>query len=207
MGWLDAPRQLRRTYYIGGNSGIYWRLPEPPEPLVKGAIDPDWFFFDREPPQENGRLKRSYVMWHEHIVPLLVLEFVLPEDREARDRTPYQGKFWIYEQALGVPYYGIHEIECGRVEFFHRVNGRYEPLAPNGRGHYEIPSLEAELGLWQGTYVNLDWCWLRWWDASGNLLLTGWERVEEQQRIQALTQRVTRMEARLRALGIDPDAD
>ena len=109
--WLDPRRCARLPFFIAGDSGIYWCLPDPPEPLVNGAIDPDWYYVPKAPPEADGRFKASYVMWHERVPPLIVLEFVLPGDVEARDRTPWKGKYWIYEQALGVPYYGIYEME------------------------------------------------------------------------------------------------
>ena len=42
--------------------------------------------------------------------------------------------------------------------------------------------------------------WLRWWDRSGNLLLWSAEQ-SEQERL-----RVKKLAAKLRELGIDPDA-
>ena len=57
----------------------------------------------------------------------------------------------------------------------------------------------VELGIWQGQYQNVEFPWLRWWDAQGNLLLTAEERLELEQ------QRAERLAAQLRALGIEPD--
>jgi hypothetical protein len=45
--------------------------------------------------------------------------------------------------------------------------------AINQRGHYEIPPMQVELGVWQGTWLNLpDQPWLRWWNLEGELLPT-----------------------------------
>jgi hypothetical protein len=41
--------------------------------------------------------------------------------------------------------------------------------------------------------------WLRWWDDSGNLLLTGDERAVKAE------QKASRLAEKLRALGIDPE--
>ena len=30
-------------YWIAQDCGIYWRLPEAPEPLIRGAVSPDWY--------------------------------------------------------------------------------------------------------------------------------------------------------------------
>ncbi|MFM6397366.1 MAG: Uma2 family endonuclease, partial [Planktothrix sp.] len=81
------------------------------------------------------------------------------------------------------------------------------------RGHYLIPALNVELGIWQGQYQNVQLPWLRWWDSQGNLLLTGDERAEterqraetERQRAEIEHQRAEKLAAQLRALGITPE--
>jgi Uma2 family endonuclease len=174
-------------YCIGQDAGIYWRLTEPPE---KGAEAPDWFYVPNVLPTLNNQLRRSYVLWQEIISPLIVLEFVSGNGEKERDKTPYQGKFWVYEQAVRVPFYGIYEVSKASVEVYHLVNGRYQLLQVNSRNHYSIEPLGVELGIWQGQYQNAELPWLRWWDASGNLLLTGAERAEvERQRAEAERQR------------------
>jgi len=67
------------------------------------------------------------------------------------------------------------------LEVYHLVNGFYEPLPANERGHYAIAPLGVELGLWEGCYQNQTQRWLRWWDAQGNLLLIGDERAQQEQ--------------------------
>ncbi|MGF1493282.1 MAG: Uma2 family endonuclease [Microcoleaceae cyanobacterium] len=203
----------------GQDCGIYWRLIEPPE---RGAEAPDWFYVPNVPPLLDGQVRRSYVLWQEYVAPLIVLEFVSGNGSEERDRTPPAsllngdgkvGKFWVYEQAVRVPYYGIYEVKKAEIEVYHLVEDHYELLAANERDHYPIPQMNIELGIWQGQYKNMDLPWLRWWDNQGNLLLTGEERAElaesqlEQQRQQAATerQRAERLAERLRELGINPD--
>ena len=111
-----------QQFCIGQDSGIYWRITEPPE---KGAVSPDWFYVPDVTPTLNGISRRSYVMWQEFVAPLLVLEFVSGTGREERDKTPYQGKFWVYEKAIRVPFYGIYEVEKASVEVYHLVEGDY----------------------------------------------------------------------------------
>ncbi|MFM6077405.1 MAG: Uma2 family endonuclease, partial [Dolichospermum sp.] len=57
----------------------------------------------------------------------------------------------------------------------------------------------VELGIWQGTYKNVDLPWLRWWDLEGNLLLTGQELAEQEK------QRADKLAAKLRELGVEID--
>ncbi len=163
-------------YCIGQDSGIYWRLTEPPE---NGAEAPDWFYVPNVPPTLDGKMRCSYVLWKEIVAPLIVLEFVSGNGEEERDKTPRSSKFWVYEQAIRVPYYGIYEVAKASVKVYRLVGDSYEPLPTNERGHYPINSLGVELGIWQGEYQNVTLPWLRWWDLQGSLLLTGEERAEK----------------------------
>ena len=172
-------------YAIGQDCGIYWRETHPPE---KGAEAPDWFYVPNVPPNLDGQIRRSYVLWREFRAPLIALEFASGDGSEERERTPLSvsaegevtkpGKFWVYEQIIRIPYYGVYEINAGKLEVYTLVSGFYQKLTPNERGHYPIPPLGVELGLWQGSYQNQTQLWLRWWDEQGNLLLIGDERAE-----------------------------
>ena len=44
-------------------------------------------------------------------------------------------------------------------------------MSANERGHYPIPQIGVELGIWQGEYDEMNLPWLCWWDSEGNLLL------------------------------------
>lgn len=203
------------NYCIGRDSGIYWRLPDPPEAPEKGAIAPDWFYIPNLPPTIEGQVRRSFVMWKEKIEPVIALEFVSGSGGEERDQTPVKGKFWIYERAIQIPFYGIYEVTKAQIEVYQLVNGRYQKMLPNDRGHYPIEPLKVELGIWQGKYKNQEFPWLRWWDSHGNLLLTSQEMAEqerqraeqERQRAEQERQRADRLAAQLRALGVEPELD
>ncbi|CAN1210884.1 Uma2 family endonuclease [Tumidithrix helvetica PCC 7403] len=185
-------------YCIGQDSGIYWTLTEPPE---KGAEAPDWFYVPNVPPLLNGEYRRSYVMWKEEVIPLIAIEFVSGNGAEERDASPPPdndeidvntgkkkkvGKFWVYEQAICIPFYAIYEVRKASVEVYHLVDGRYEKLQPNERGHYPIAPMGVELGILPSK-EQPPVPWLRFWDADGNLLLTGDERAvfEMKARLQA----------------------
>lgn len=79
-------------------------------------------------------------------------------------------------------------------------------MTPNERGNYLIAPLAVELGIWQGRYQNADLPWLRWWDAQGNLLLTGEERAEvERHKRETIVEKLRSLSPeQLDALGIDP---
>jgi Uma2 family endonuclease len=225
-------------YAIGQDCGIYWRLVEPPE---RGAESPDWFYVPNVPPLLNGKMRRSYVLWKEIVIPLIALEFVSGDGKEELDATaPGQsesakpGKFWVYEQAVKIPFYGIYDVEKATFELYQLVNQRYQKCSANERGHYPIPGMRVELGLWRGEFMNQVLPWLRWWDSDGNLLLAGEERAEEEkqradranllaeeekqradranllveeekQRADREALRSEQLAAKLRELGVDPD--
>ncbi|WP_016865497.1 MULTISPECIES: hypothetical protein [Fischerella] len=50
--------------------------------------------------------------------------------------------------------------------------------------------------MWQGQYQNIEQLWLRWYDATGNWVLTPTEK--EQQRTQRLIAQLRRREAACR---------
>ncbi|MEC4811716.1 MAG: Uma2 family endonuclease [Scytonema sp. PMC 1069.18] len=219
-------------YCIGQDCGIYWRITDPPE---QGAEAPDWFYVPNVPPTLNGEMRRSYVFWKELVSPLIVLEFVSGNGEEERDKTPYEGKFWIYENIIRASYYGIYEVKKASVEVYHLDVQGYKKMSPNRRGHYPIALIDVELGIWQGKFLlDKELPWLRWWDKQGSLLLTGDERAEvehqraeaerqraeaehqraeaehqraeaERQRAETAEQENARLRERLRVLGLDPD--
>ena len=216
-------------YCIGQDSGIYWRLVEPPE---KGAEAPDWFYVPNVSPFLDGEYRRSYVLWKESVAPLIAIEFVSGNGNEERDATPASasekaGKFWVYEQAIRIPFYAIFDAWKDILEVYRLVDGRYAKMEPNERGHFAIAPMAVELGLQQEIQQREMTTWLRWWDEDGNLLLTGDERaiaekqarlnaeaIANQQRVIADEERLIanqerqqkeKLEAYLRSLGINPD--
>ncbi|MDR3637114.1 MAG: Uma2 family endonuclease [Isosphaeraceae bacterium] len=219
-------------FAIGQDSLIYYRLTDP---TGRGCKAPDWYYVPGVPPQFEGHFRRSYVMWQELISPEILLEFVSGDGSEERDRTPWQGKFWIYEQVLHATYYGLFEVESGHLEVYHLVDGRYERIEPDDRGHFPIETLGISLGVWHGHVLNEEAPWMRWFDANGAVLPTSEELLETerqvleaernraevaqqqaevaqqqataaQQQAAAERKRVALLAQRLRELGIDPDA-
>jgi len=205
IGQILQERHPDGQYAIGQDCGIYWRETEPAE---QGAEAPDWFYVPNVPPNIDGQIRRSYVLWREHLAPLIALEFASGNGDEERDRTPLSrtdegvvtkpGKFWVYERVMRIPYYGIYQVNNGRLEVYRLIDGYYQLLELNQRGHFPIAPLGVELGLWQGSYQNQTMLWLRWWDEEGNLLLIGDERAELE-RLRGEQQREIAEQERLRA--------
>ena len=165
------------AYYIGEDVGIYWLWTEPE---LRGAKSPDWYYVPGVPHLLNGEMRNSYVLWHEGIPPLIVLEYATRGTAEEHDQTPWEGKFWVYERIIRPAYYGIFDLDQGRLEVYSLVSGHYQLMAPTEQGRYPMPELGVELGLWQGRFREYDALWLRWWDERGNLLPHPCELVDQE---------------------------
>jgi len=211
-------------FLIGQDLGVYWRLTDPP---LRGSIAPDWMYVPGVPPRLRGLMRRSYVMWQEIVPPTIVIEYASGDGSKERDRTPDEGKFWIYEERIRASYYAIHEVDPGRVEVYRHTGEHYHRLEPNARDRYTIEGLGLDLGIWRGTYQGEDLPWLRWYDTHGLLLptpeesgLVARQRADEEcqradqerqradqerQRADEARQRADRLARKLREMGIDPD--
>ena len=129
-------------------------------------------------------MRRSYVLWKEKVPPFIVIEFASKNGKEEKDSSPppegdeidpetgkqkKAGKFWVYEQAVKIPYYAIFNGFKGTLEVYHLERKRYKEIKANRRGHYAIPEMGIELGI---LYDNQKppTPWLRWWDNKGDHL-------------------------------------
>jgi Putative restriction endonuclease len=184
-----------RHFAVGHDCGIYWKLANPPE---RGAVCPDWFYVPGVPPDLDGHYRRSYVLWKENVKPAVLIEYSSEDGTKERNRTPYDGKFWIYEQAVQGAYYAIFVVETGELEVHRLQKGRYRRMTPNKRGHFRIEPIGVDLGVWHGLFYNETAPWLRWYDAEGNLLPIGEERAVEEH-LRAEEERRKAEEERLRA--------
>jgi Uma2 family endonuclease len=192
------------NYFIANDSGIYYWLTDPP---LRGCKSPDWYYVPGRPPMLHGEMRRSYVLWQEMVAPLIAIEYVSGDGSEEHDATPEQGKFWVYERAIRIPYYAIFNGWDGTLEVYRLVDGAYQQMTPNERGRFLIPPLGVELGMWEATHAGMTGHWLRWWDQEGNLIPTSAERADiERGRAEQERQRAERLAEKLRALGVDPDA-
>lgn len=135
----------------------------------------------------------AYFGWLRWKPPDLIVEIV--SDRRAREADFNMATY----QRYGVTYYIIFDPQ-GRLGFgVLRAFGLYD-IFNRPLSELWFPHLSLGLTLWQGTYEKHERCWLRWRDQEGALIPTGAERANEEARKRQL------LEARLRALGIDPDS-
>lgn len=69
-----------------------------------------------------------------------------------------------------------------------------------------INSLRLGISVWQGVYQGIERQWLRWYNSTGTWILCERERTEAaQQQAEQERQRVQRLIAQLRSLGVEPD--
>jgi Uma2 family endonuclease len=211
------PLLLRHTFkpsncdleeiFIGADINLYYDLHH-----LNWYKRPDWFAVIGVSRLYEGReLRNSYVMWQELVSPFVVVELLSPgtEDEDLGRTIPQPGKpptkWQVYEQILRVPYYIVFSRYTNQLQAFRLVGGQYESVEVGEEGLL-IPQLELRLGLWQGNYENIERLWLRWFTASGELILTpSEEAAAAQARVTQAEQRAERLAAKLRELNIDPD--
>jgi Uma2 family endonuclease len=173
---------------------------------------PDWFgVVGVSRLYEERDLRLSYVVWQERVNPFVVVELLSPgTEEEDFGRTVQKSgnpptKWQVYEQILRIPYYFIFSRYTNELRAFHLVGGHYELMTLTD-GRLLVPELELSLGLWQGSFREINRLWLRWFTAEGELILTPDEKATTaQQRAESAEQRADRLAARLRELGVNPD--
>jgi Uma2 family endonuclease len=176
---------------------------------------PDWFAVVDIPRLYDGTDSRlSYVFWQEEVSPIVAIELLSSgtktEDLGKRKRKGEQPTKWeVYEQILRIPYYIVFDGRKSKkkrphtetFQVFRLENGNYQRQILSEPKIWISP-LNLGLGLWQGFYRGLDREWLRWYDASGNWVLTEGEyerQRAEQERQRAEQERQRAEQERLRA--------
>jgi Domain of unknown function (DUF4351)/Putative restriction endonuclease len=163
----------RFDWFFGVNLGIY---PLPYEP----AICPDGFLslgVDRV--RDSEKLRLSYVVYHEKVMPQWVLEVV--------SRTPggeYDSKFERYAE-MGVLYYAIYNPSYTRrdkheiFELYRLENGQY--VRQQGNPIW-MPEIGLGIGRERATQEGVHRDWLYWYNEAGDRYLP-LENALEQERI------------------------
>ncbi len=166
---------------------------------------PDWFGVVGVPKLYEGRdLRLSYVTWQEGVNPFVVVELLSPgteeedlgETESKANKPPTKWK--VYEQILRIPYYIVFSRYTNQMQAFHLVGGHYQAVDIT-QGNVPIPELGLSLGLWQGSFRNIDRLWLRWFTLEGELIQVPEEEVKAAQR------KIEKLAEKLRELGVNPD--
>jgi Uma2 family endonuclease len=142
--------------------------------------------------------RKSWVVWEEDgKVPDVVFE-ITSETSEAMDKGRKKQAY----AGLKVREYFIYDPYTGAVEGWRlsAKDGQYRPLRPTRAGRLASQCLGVEVGVWNGSYRQIEAPWLRCFLPGGMLLPTPEERAAEaEQRATAAEQRVGDLEAQLRA--------
>lgn len=180
---------------------------------------PDWFGVVGVPKLYEGQdLRWSYVTWQERVNPFVVVELLSP-GTEAEDLGQTDSelnkpptKWEVYERILRVPYYIVFSRYTNEIQGFCLVGGHYE-LMNSTNGCLRMPELGLGLGLWEGSFRDIERLWLRWFTLEGRLIPVPEEEaiaatkrasIAEKEAAEART-RAEQLAERLRQLGVNPD--
>ena len=172
---------------------------------------------------DGSRERQGWVVWEEDgRYPDVIVELMSPSTAKVDlgvkkvlyERTFHTASYYIYDP------FDSKSLQGWQIDAFQR----YQPLLANDRGWLWCETLGLWLGNWEGSIRReppTGTCqWLRFYDRQDNLVLLPEELAQqEQQRAEIERQRAEvaehlatsaqsraeRLEARLRALGVDPD--
>lgn len=167
-------------FLLAMDHGIYFRITDPP---LNGCRCPDLLYVPGVPQcLPDSLVRRSYVLWQEKIPPTLVVELVSEQSRGSEhDRTPQEGKFWIYENAIKAKYYVIYDVFSVTLEVYALKDGKYELVAPDEDGLFPLPLMKVRMGTLYGEFGGETTNWLRFFDEDGELLETNGEKLDDEQ--------------------------
>jgi Uma2 family endonuclease len=180
---LDWLWKDRSDYFSAGNLTIYYSARQLKSEKFRG---PDFFVVLGT--QKYPR--KSWTVWEENgQYPNLIIELL----SDSTAKTDRDLKKQIYQNSFRTPDYFWFDPHSYEFKGFHLVDGQYQELQPNEQGHL----WSEQLGLFLGVYEQT----LRFFTTDGKLVSTPEETAEKVQR------RNEKLVARLRSLGVDPDAE
>lgn len=147
-------------FIVAANVGIFRNVRHP-------AIVPDVFLSLNVSVADTSDRPdvRSYLLWEFGKPPEVAIEVVSP--------TPGNelgSKFTDYA-LMGVMYYVVYDplgkLSRQPLQIFELQGGRYLPKTDGW-----LPLAGLGLTLWQGVFENVNYTWLRWCDAEGNVIPT-----------------------------------
>ncbi len=184
--WRD-----RSDFYASGNLTIYYNEKQLKSRDFRG---PDFFLVLGA----NNRDRKSWVVWQEEgRYPNLIVEF-LSDSTEKVDRGL---KKQLYQDVFRTPYYFWFHPVTLELAGFELVQGSYQPIAPNDRGHLWCDPLGLAFGILPEPIdpgISYPRQRLRLFTATGDLVQLPEEA--ERQRAEAERQRAEAAEARLAEL-------
>jgi len=197
-----------RPFLAAADVGLFYKISEP-------ALVPDVMVsLDVSVPEEWWEShNRSYMVWEFGKPPELVVEVVSNRQGGEEEKLARYARIGVSYSVIYDPRLYLSK-RALRV-FTHRAGRSLDVVDPSW-----LEELGVGLTLWEGSFEGMSARWLRWQDSSGQVLLTGDERAEQEaerakreseradreaERADREAERAERMAARLRELGIEPD--
>lgn len=182
--WRD-----RDDFYASGNLTIYYSEDKITTRDFRG---PDFFVVLGT----ENRPRRSWMIWAEGgKYPNLIVE-LLSNSTANIDRNE---KKQLYQDTFRTPEYFWFHPETLEFAGFRLMAGKYRPIKPNNQGWLWSQQLHLFLGIHQSK--------LRFFTAAGEMVPSPEEQTEiERQEKEQAQQQVETLQAKLRELGVDPDA-
>ncbi|WP_138504918.1 Uma2 family endonuclease [Nostoc sp. PA-18-2419] len=173
--------QDRNDFYAAGNLTIYYSPHQSKSEFFRG---PD-FFVVLGCERKN---RKSWVVWEEYgKYPNVIVEIL----SDSTANTDKGLKKTIYQDTFRTPDYFWFDPYTLELAGFHLLDGEYQPLQSNERGHL----WSQQLGLYLGVHEGL----LRYFTPDYQLVPTLEEIAQQAQ------QQAARLAAKLRELNINPD--
>lgn len=181
--WKD-----RNDFYATGNMSIYYSPNQKKSEYFRG---PDFFVVLGT----ERKTRKSWVVWDEDgKYPNLIVEILSPSTAN----TDREFKKELYQNTFRTPDYFWFDPYTLEFAGFHLVDGEYQPLIVNEKGHL----WSQQLGLYLGIHDGL----LRYFTPAGILVPTPEESAEAEAEARKLAdQKASRLADKLRELNIDPE--
>jgi Uma2 family endonuclease len=199
----------KNDFYAAGNLTIYY---SPNQKKSEDFRGPDFFVVL----ETERKTRKSWVVWNEDgKYPNVIVEILSPSTAN----TDREFKKQLYQNTFRTPDYFWFDPYTLEFAGFHLVDGKYQPLIANEKGHL----WSQQLGLYLGVYNGL----LRYFTREGILVPTPEESAEQEAKRaeqeaearkaearraeqeaearKAEAEKAARLAAKLRELNIDPD--
>lgn len=174
---VESGRHRRQQTLLEETLALYWRdradvcvesnfffFYNPKEMRTRDVRGPDLIAAVGVPRRE----RKAWATWEEDgRVPDVIVEILSPSTA-ANDRGD---KKRIYE-LLHVPELFHFDPWTAATWGWRNSPDGFVALLPNAAGRFEVRGLGLELGPWEGTWIDLETTWLRWYTPDGALLPT-----------------------------------
>ncbi|MGF1536671.1 MAG: Uma2 family endonuclease [Elainellaceae cyanobacterium] len=186
---LDWLWKGRDDYFTAGNLTVYF---SPRQLKSEDFRGPDFFValgVEKRP-------RKSWVVWEEGgQYPNVIVELL----SDSTAKTDRGLKKEIYGNIFRTPDYFWFDPDSLEFEGFHLMSGEYQAIAPDGQGRRWSQQLQLFLGVHENK--------LRFFTPDGDLVPTPEEVAQAAgEQLEAERQRSDRLAAKLRELGVDPEA-